>query len=121
MWSGYEITIPTKGHTAKESIDLIMKHWVLRFGCPLQLWADQAPEFEAHFFQSVLTALRCKSVRALPYSCRATSKAERTNKRLNQVLRAALTGEKLDDWPLYLGYVCFALNSINNRHTGFTI
>ena len=52
--------------------------------------------------------------------CSTTSKAERTNKRLNQALRLVLNDDQMSDWDLYLNYVCIALNSVKSRHTGYS-
>ena len=50
----------------------------------------------------VLSALNCDTTYGLPYECKSTSKAERTNKRLNQSLRLILH----DKNPLYARYLC---------------
>ena len=120
MFSGYVIAIPTKTQTAEETINVILHNWTLRFGMSGEIISDLAPGFESHFFNTVLRAFGCKPTKGLPYKCSSTSKAERTNKRLNQALRAALTDDQILNWDQYLDYVCFALNSLRSRHTGYT-
>ena len=57
---------------------------------------------------------------SLPYECRSSSNAERTNKRLNQSLRLVLEGKNPKTWDKYLNYICSALNSLKSRSTGYT-
>ena len=45
---------------------------------------------------------------------------ERANRRINSGLRLTLTDKQLTDWDLYLNFVCFALNGLKSRHTGFS-
>ena len=120
MWSGFVVAIPCKTQSAEESIRLIMRHYVLIHGVPKMLHSDNAKCFVSTFFTAVCRAFGCKTVTGLPYSCRSTSKAERTNKRLNQGLRAALQNHQLNKWDKYLPYVVFALNMLKSRHTGYT-
>jgi transposase InsO family protein len=120
LFSGYVVAIPTKTQESEESYRCIMHHWILRFGYPKECLADNAPGFSSEFFQQILLALGIKPTHGTPYKCATTSKAERSNKRVNQALRVTLDDKKMQDWDLYLNYVCFALNSIKSRHTGFT-
>ena len=64
--------------------------------------------------------MNCKYTYGLPYECKSSSKAERTNKRLNQSLRLVLEGKDPKKWDRYLDYVCSALNSLKNRKTGYS-
>ena len=120
MWSGYVVAVPAKTQTAEETIRIILHRWVLLYGCPGEIISDCAPGFGANFFNTVLKAFGCQPRKGLPYKCNSTSKAERTNKRLNQALRVSLTEVQIPIWDVYLDYVCFALNSLKSRHTGFT-
>ena len=49
-----------------------------------------------------------------------SGRAEKSNKRLNGALRAAIPEGKENQWDLYLSYATFALNSLSNCHTGFS-
>ena len=44
----------------------------------------------------------------------------RTNRRLNQSLRAVLVDKNPKLWDSYIPYICSALNSTKNRMTGYT-
>ena len=95
-----------------------MHNWVLRFGYPKELLADNDPSFTSKFFNAVLEYFNIKPSHGTAYKCSSTSKVERANKRINTALRLTLTDSQLKDWDLYLPYVCFALNELRSRHTG---
>ena len=118
LFSGYLIAKPTKTQEASESYKIIMREWILRFGFPLEIIFDNAPGFKSEFFQLAFRSLGCKMTPGLPYSCASTSKAERSNKRINTALRVTLSEEQMRDWDLYLDYVTYGLNSMKSRHTG---
>ena len=120
VFSGYVAAAATNSQKAVENISLIMHKWVLIHGVPREIVCDNAPGFRSAFYQAVLTSLNCKYTYGLPYECKSTSKAERTNKRLNQGLRLILEGKNPKTWDKYIDYVCSALNSMKNRHTGFS-
>ena len=120
MWSGYTMAIPTKTQTADENIRAIMHNWILKFGMPKEIISDNAPGYGAIFFNAVLKAFGCKPTKGTPYIARSTGKVERSNKRVNQALRTSLTNDQTKNWDLYLNYVCFTLNSLKSRHTGYS-
>ena len=120
VYSGYVVAAATKYQTAEETISLIMHKWVLPHGMPLEIVSDNGPGFRSQFYKSMLTAFGCRFEYGLPYECKSTAKAERTNKRLNTSLRLVLVDKNPKLWDRYLNYVCSALNSIKNRHTGFS-
>ena len=120
VYSGYVVAVATNSQSSDENIRLILHKWVLRFGIPREILSDNAPGFSSQFYRAVLTALHCKNTHGLPYECRTTSKAERSNKRLNSSLRVCLDGKNPKEWDRYLDYVCSALNSLKSRATGYS-
>ena len=118
LFSGYVVAVPCKTKESEETIRLIMHHWVLRFGYPRELLADNDPSFTSKFFNAVLAFFNIKPSHGTPYKCSSTSKVERANKRINTALRLTLTDSQLRNWDIYLPYVCFALNGLRSRHTG---
>ena len=56
-WSNYLVAVPTRTQKATESIALIRKYWIERFGVPQCLLADNHPNFRSHYFETVLAAL----------------------------------------------------------------
>jgi transposase InsO family protein len=120
LFTGYIVAVPCKTRESEETIRLILHHWALKFGYPREIVADNDPSFTSKFFNAVLAYFNIKPTHGTAYKCSSTSKVERANKRINTALRLTLTEKQLNDWDLYLNYVCFALNGLRSRHTGVT-
>lgn len=120
VFTGYIVAVPCKTRESEETIRIILHHWALRFGYPREILADNDTSFTSGFFNAVLAYFKIKPTHGLPYLCASTSKVERSNKRINTALRLTLTTRQIRDWDLYLNFVCFALNGLRSRHTGFS-
>ena len=115
VWSGYVVAVPTRSQTAKDTISIIMHKWILTHGVPKRIVSDRGPGFASQFYKAVFKALGCKPDYGLPYECKSSAKAERTNKRLNQSLRVALVDKDPKTWDRHVDYVCYELNALKNR------
>ena len=120
LFSGYVIAVPTKTQQSEETIKHIFHSWVLRFGMMREIIDDNAPGFTSKFMAAVLKAFGCKETHGQPYRCASTSKVERANKRLNVALRLCLNDTQIKHWDKYLDYICFALNCLKCKHTGYS-
>ena len=92
----------------------------MKYGYPREILADNDTSFTAEVFNEICHYFKIKITHGTPYKCSSTSKAERSNKRINVALRVTLNNKQLRDWDLYLNYITFALNSLKSRHTGFS-
>lgn len=119
-WSNYLVAVPVKSQTAVENIKAMMKHWVLKHGICRELIVDNHPGFTADFFTAVWSYFNCKKTHGTSYKASSTARAEKSNKRVNQALRAVIPAGKAHCWDMYLDKVVFALNCLNNRRTGFS-
>ena len=119
-FSNYLVAVPVKSQTSQENIKAIFRNWVLTFGTPKELIVDNHPGFTSEFFTKVFEAFDCKKTHGTAYKSRSTGRAENSNKRLNQALRAIIPKGKERDWDVYLSYATFALNCLNNSRTGFS-
>ena len=119
-WSNYLVAIPVRTQTAKENIQHIVRRWTLIFGIPREIIVDNHKSFHAEFFNEVLKYFDCKVTHGTAYKSRSTGRAEKSNKRVNQALRACLPAGKERDWDIYLGYAVYALNSLKNRSSGYS-
>ena len=106
LFSGYTVAVPCKTRESEETIRLIMHNWTLKFGYPRELLADNDPSFSSEFFNAVLAFFKIKPTHGTPYKCSSTSKVERANKMINTALRLTLTENQLNDWDIYLPYLC---------------
>ena len=120
LFTGYLLALPAKTKTSEETIRLIHQNWCSIKGYPREIISDNDPGFTSTFYNAVLSAFNIKSTHGTPYKCSSTSKAERSNKKINKALRTTLNDKQIRDWDIYLKWVCFALNSLKSRHTGFS-
>ena len=120
VFSGYVLALPCKTKRSEETIRLIEHKWCLRFGYPKEILADNDTSFTSELFNEVCKYFKMKITHGTPYKCASTSKAERSNKRINHALRVTLSDKQIQEWDLYLNFVSFALNGIRSRHTGFS-
>eukprot|EP00116_Pleurobrachia_bachei_P000733 sb/3460995/ len=119
-WSNYLVAIPVTSQTSLQNTESILQHWAYRFGYPREIICDNHGGFRGAQFKLFFERLGCKVTYGTPYKAASTAKAEKSNRRVNQALRAVLRAENVCDWDLHLPEVCFALNSLNNRRTGFS-
>ena len=120
MWSNYLVAVPTKTQTTEETIKHILKQWILKFGVMTEVISDNGPAFTAKLYAAVCKAFGIHHITGTPYKSSSSAKAEMSNKKVNNALRAALPSDQLNKWDIYLPYVTFALNSIQNRNTGYS-
>ena len=119
-WSNYLVAVPTKSQRAEESISLIRRYWIDRFGMPKEMMSDNHPSFRSKYFETVLDAFECKSTHGQSWVKRTCGRVERANRRINTALRTSLPEGRHKDWDLWLSRIIFVLNSLRNRHTGYS-
>ena len=119
-WSNFVVAVPVRTQTAKENIAAIMNNWVYKHGVCREIIVDNHPGFTSNFFAEVWSHFECKKTHGTSYKSASTSRAENSNKRINQALRACLPLSKEHHWDEYLGKVTFALNCLKNRRTGYS-
>ena len=119
-WSDYTLAIPVKTQTASESIAQLRKSWIYIFGMPREIIVDNHPSFTSEFFGEFFETFGSKVTKGTSYSCSSTSRAEKSNKRVNAALRSVLVDGNEMDWDLYCAPINLALNSSVNKRTGFS-
>ena len=118
-FSKYMIAVPLKTKTAVEVVDAILQHWICRFGCPVTIHCDRAPEFSGIVMRDVFRLLRIYHTNTLPYRPQSDGFVERFNGTLGQMLRSA-TSIKPINWPKVLPYCLTAYNATPQASTGCT-
>ena len=111
-WSNYLVAVPTKSQRAEESISLIRRYWIDRFGIPKEMMSDNHPSFRSKYFETVLNAFECKSTHGQSWVKRTCGRVERANRRINTALRTSLPEGRHKDWDLWLSRIIFVLNSL---------
>ena len=115
--------IPTfKTATAEEAARNFVASVFRNVGLPDVLVSDRDPRFTSAFWTGLHTALGASLVCGSPHHHKTTSKVERVNGAIADVLRS-FAGERADDWPALVPLVEFAINDsaspLGSRNTPF--
>ena len=96
-----------------------LTHFIVTFGCALQVHADQGRNFESDLFQAFCKLLEITKTRTTPYHPSGNGQCEVFNRVILQMIRAYLSrGYK--NWDEHLPLISMALHSMKNRSTGFS-
>ena len=90
---------PLPKHTAENVASKVVKGFISRFGCPLEIHSDQGSEFDSALFKSVCNLLEITKTRTTPYRPPANGQMERYNRTLLQVIRCYIRAENMGSRP----------------------
>lgn len=111
--------IPLENHEA----DTVARHFVndiiLRYQMPECILTDQGSEFLSDLFSKVLKLLGIKRRRTSGYSPWSNGSLERQHRDLKAMLRAYIEKDQ-SNWPDFIQYIVFVINTTKNRSTGYT-
>ena len=110
---------PLPNQTAEQVASKVVKGFVSRFGCPLEIHSDQGSNFESALFKSVCNLLEITKTRTTPYRPSANGQMERYNRTLLQVIRCYIRA-KQKTWDQDLDELAAAIRSMKHRQTQFT-
>ncbi|MCG8048702.1 MAG: DDE-type integrase/transposase/recombinase, partial [Candidatus Thiodiazotropha endolucinida] len=96
-----------------------LKHFVVTFGCPLELHTDQGRNFESDLFQSFCKLLEITKTRTTPYHPSGNGQVEVFNRTILQMIRTYIS-RGFKDWDEHLPLIAMALHSMKNQSTGFS-
>lgn len=103
--------------------DTVAKHFVneivLRFGLPQDLRSDRGSEFLSDLFSRVLKLLGIKRRATSAYRPQSNGALERSHRTLKSMLRAYIEKDKTN-WPEFLPFVVFVINTTKNRSIGYS-
>ncbi len=108
---------PLPEHTAKTVAWTIVTEWVARYGVPLHLHCDQAPEFESKVMADFCKMLGITKTRTSPYHPSGNGLAERSNQTLESILKCTVNANK-DNWDNELSFAVMAYRATPSATTG---
>eukprot|EP00116_Pleurobrachia_bachei_P001258 sb/3461520/ len=120
MYSGYLVCIPVRSTSANHTIQVIMKHWIARFGVPLQISHDQGSGFESRLFKDICKVFGIRNVRSTPWKSSTQGRVESSHRRINACFRAILDNTGFQKYDLYIDWIVFTLNCLRSNRTGFS-
>ena len=96
-----------------------MKHFVVTFGCAIEIHTDQGTNFQSNLFKAFCKALEIAQTRSTPYHPSSNGQVEVFNRAILQMIRAYVS-RGLKDWDEHLPLISMALHSMKNKSTGFS-
>ena len=110
---------PLPAQSAELTARAFLNHFVVTFGCPLEVHTDQGRNFQSDLFQAFCKLLEISKTRTTPYHPSGNGQCEVFNRVILQMIRAYISrGYK--DWDEHLPLITMALHSMKNRSTGFS-
>ena len=95
-----------------------LNHFVVTFGCPLEIHSDQGANFQGELFRSFCKILEIKT-RTTPYHPSGNGQCEVFNRVILQMIRSYLS-KGFREWDEYIPLIEMALHSMKNRSTGYS-
>ena len=115
----FAVAIPTRNQTAKTTADALYKEFIVRYGIPARLHADQGANFESQLMQELCEIMGIKKSRTTPYHAAGNGMTERFNRTLISML-ATLEEDKKRNWKQFVAPLVHAYNCIKHESTGYS-
>ena len=96
-----------------------LKHFVVTFGCPLEVHTDQGKNFTSDLFLAFCKLMEITKTRTTPYHPAGNGQCEVFNRTILQMVRSYVSRGK-KDWDEHLPLISMALHSMKNKTTGFS-
>ena len=97
----------------------VLNHFVVTFGCPLEIHTDNGRNFECELFHSFCKLLEITKTRSTPYHPAGNGQCEVFNKIILQMIRAYLS-RGFKEWDQHIPLIAMSLHSMKNRSTGYS-
>ena len=110
---------PLKNQLAETVAGVVVREFVARFGCPLEIHTDQGRNFESELFKEMCELLEIGKARTTSYRPYANGQVERYNRSIAQIIRYCI-GDRQESWDDFVGIAVGAIRETVNRSTGFT-
>ena len=99
----------------------LVKEWVCRYGCPMQLHSDQGANYQSALFREVCKLLKIEQTRTTPYHPQSDGQAEKFMSTLKSMITKMVESHESEgDWEEVLPFVIMAYNSSINETTKAT-
>lgn len=110
---------PLPAQNAELTAKAFLKHFIKKFGCPLEVHTDQGRNFQSDLFTAFCKLLEISKTRAAPYHPSIYGQCKLFNKTILQMVRAYVS-RGFKDWDKHLPLISMALHSMKNKSTGFS-
>lgn len=111
--------VPVVDHTAEVIAKAMVENIILRFGIPQVIVSDLGTEFVNDVMNKMFKMLGIKHNRTTAYHPQSNGVLERSHSTLKSILRCN-TDNMVADWPNFVPFATFVVNSSLNRSIGYT-
>lgn len=113
------IAATTTSVTAPQLAQIFFREVIRLHGVPKSIISDRDPRFTSNFWKSLWTQLGTKLSMSTAYHPQTDGQTERTNRTLEDMLRAYVNYEQ-DDWDKHLVAAEIAINNSQQASSGFS-
>ena len=78
----FAVAVPTKNQTAKTTAEVLLEHFIYKYGIPSKLLSDQGPKFESEVIKNICTLMGIEKKRTTIYHPQCNAISERFNRNL---------------------------------------
>ena len=110
--------IPLSSITATDCAKALLRHWVARFGVPVDITTDQGRQFSSTLWADLTRFLGIKALRTTSYHPQANGMVERVHRVLKERLMAR--SPSASDWMTNLPFVLLGIRTALRDDTGFS-
>ena len=109
----------TRKKSSQAAAGKIFNEFILQWGFPSRIHHDMGGEFNSGLFKELHRLAGIKSSNTTPYHPQGDGQCERLNRTLVNMLKTLSAKEK-NDWKSHLPKLAYAVNSTQNKTTGFS-
>ena len=115
----YVQAFPSKSQTALTTAKLLWNNFILYYGFPAKIIADQGWNFESELIENLCQVAGVKKLCTSPYHPQTNGQCECSNSTLLNML-GTLTPEQKKNWKNHVSVMVHAYNCTRNATTGFS-
>ena len=115
----YVLAYPTPTQEACVVAEVVLSHWIPRFGVPRRVISDRAKTFTGKIMSTIYKALQVDVCLTASYNPSANGLVEQVNRNISSLLMVMLENE-VENWPKQLNLLFSAYNSFPQSSTGYS-
>ena len=109
--------VPLRSTSTTDCARALIRHWISRFGVPLDLTSDRGPQFASTLWNEIAQQLGVQLHRTTAYHPQSNGLVERFHRTLKAALKARLQGP---NWADELPWVLLGLRTAPKEDLGFS-
>ncbi|GFU33264.1 retrovirus-related Pol polyprotein from transposon 412 [Trichonephila clavipes] len=110
---------PIPDQEASTVAEVVVQHWISRFGVPLQLHSDQGRNFDSAFCKSLCEILTIDQTRTTALLPQSDGMIERFNRTIRNSLSLLVSSDQ-QNWDKKLSFFLLAYGSAIHETTGYS-